>query len=387
MTFSSPVIVEAKRSPMGLFGGSLSQLSAVDIASQVVRSMLDEGLEALDSVSLGCVLQAGLGQAAARQVVLKSGLSLNTPALLINKVCGSGMAAIVWAAQQLQQQGVHMLLAGGMESMSRAPGLTPGRFGWKFGHQTMRDHLLLDGLEDAATHKSMGMLVEDTIHAEGLNRDAHDAYAENTARRVLDAQKNNFFNKQIVPLSVKNALLEADETLTKVDVQKIRKLRPAFKETGMLTAATSSGLADGAAVLALATEAFAREKELSFSAFMKGWATFACAPKDFIKAPIGATEKLLAQLEWHPKDVDVWEVNEAFATAPLLFMKAFDIGAERMNMWGGALCLGHPLGSSGARIVVQLAHLLVEKKLKRGVAAICIGGGEGMALALENAKT
>jgi acetyl-CoA C-acetyltransferase len=383
---TNTVIVEAKRSPMGAFGGALKDHSASELAAAVCRAMqplLHSVWQDIQHVLMGCVLPAGMGQAPARQVVQKSGLDDAVRALTLNKVCGSGMVGLMWSSYLLQENPQQVILAGGMESMSRAPYLLDGRFGWKFGHRKAVDHMLRDGLEDSALGLSMGLLAEDTAREVELDREAHDAYAMVSAERALAAQQVGQLAPLITPITLKKGMLQVDETLGKVNLEKIPTLRAAFKENGVLTAATSSGLADGACVLALTSEDFAAQKGLKARAVIKGSASFSCVSQRFIHALVEATRQLLAQLDWSAQEVDVWEVNEAFATVPLLFMKELSVPQDGLNRWGGALALGHPLGASGARIVAQLLAVMEKEDVRRGVAAICIGGGEGLALALE----
>ena len=384
-TKNGPVICAARRTPHGLFGGSIASLTAPTWASYALKACAnDVGDSPVSSVILGCVLSAGLGQAPARQALISAGLSTHTDAMHINKVCGSGMAAVIAACHQLGSQPDQLILAGGMESMSGAPSLINDRFGYRFGHQVAQDHLLYDGLEDRYEGpRSMGCLAERMAEKQGIGRDVQDTYALQGAKRALAAQKEGLFDAEMTPVSLNGVTLDSDETLSRLRPEKISSLKPAFKEGGTITAATSSALADGAAALALTSSSYAAQNDISPLARVARWSSFSGRPDEFILAPIEAAKRLLKDLSWDMTDVDVWEVNEAFAVVPLAFGQALNIPQERMNVCGGALALGHPLGASGARILVTLVHTMVREGLKRGVAAICIGGGEGLAVAIE----
>ena len=384
-TKNGPVICAAMRTPHGLFGGSMASLKAPIWASYALKACAQDVEGApISSVMLGCVLSAGLGQAPARQALISAGLSTAIDAMHINKVCGSGMAAVIAACHRLGSQPDQVILAGGMESMSGAPSLINGRFGYRFGHQMVQDHLLYDGLEDHYDGpQSMGCLAEYMAEKRGLDRARQDEYALKGAERALKAQQGGWFEAEMAPVAFKDVTLDQDETLSRLRPEKIPSLKPAFKEGGTITPATSSALADGAAVLALTSEDYAKGSGLSPLARVVGWSSFSGSPKEFTLAPIEATKGLLKDLSWCVVDVDVWEVNEAFAVVPIAFGDDFGIPQECMNVCGGALALGHPLGASGARILVTLVHTMIRHDQKRGVAAICIGGGEGLAVALE----
>ena len=382
---NGPVICAARRTVHGSFGGSVSALRSHEWGCYALRACADDikGV-AIDSVILGCVLSAGLGQAPARQALMSAGLSPHVEAMHLNKVCGSGMAAVIRACHQLNHYPEQMILAGGMESMSGAPSLINGRFGYRFGHQVVQDHLLYDGLEDRYEGvQSMGCLAENMAQKRALSRERQDEYAFKGAMRALEAQKEGRFKGETVAVSSGKIILDCDETLQRVRPEKIKCLKPAFKENGTITPATASSLADGAAALALTSPVYAAKHDLEPLGHVVGWASFSGNPRDFTLAPIEATQKLLSDISWRLSDVDVWEVNEAFAVVPLAFQDVLGVPKECMNVWGGALALGHPLGASGARILVTLLHVLKHTGGKRGVAAICIGGGEGLAVAVE----
>lgn len=383
---ATPVILDAKRTPHGAFLGTLSTFSATDLVGLLLKNCLSRPAFSANQVSgllMGCVLSAGLGQAPARQVVLKGGLLDTTPAVLLNKVCGSGMMAIIHGCLQLLENGKQILLTGGMESMSRAPYMASSRTGYKFGHQPFVDHMLYDGLEDAQSKRAMGCFAEDLAASEKLSRKAQDHYARQSLERLLAADKEELFADEKVSLPLKKQAFTHDEPIQRINFDKIETLKPAFKEQGTITAASASALADGASILSLSSYAFATKKGLPTRAFIRGWASFSTAPKHFTLAPVGAVEKLLKKLAWQAKDVDLWEINEAFAVVPMAFMRLLKVPYDKVNVWGGALGLGHPLGASGARVVVTLLHALEAANQKRGIAAVCIGGGEGLALALE----
>ena len=383
---TDPVVLIAKRTPHGSFLGSYSSLSASDLSAMLIKRCLAEKMflaENIHGVVMGCVLTAGLGQAPARQGVLKSGLFDTTPGFVVNRVCGSGMAAVVQSCLELQHNDRQIFLAGGMESMSQAPHLTFMRLGQKLGHRSLIDHMLFDGLEDAQQQKMMGCFAEELAASEKITRKAQDTYTLQSLERVLSSENNGCFEKERVSLPLKKGFLKNDEPLQRVQPAKVESLKPVFSPQGTVTAASSSGLADGASILALSSFRLASKKGLKPMAFIRGWASFATTPKNFTVAPVGAVEMLLKKLAWHVNDVDLWEVNEAFAVVPMAFMRFLKIPSQKVNVCGGSLGLGHPLGSSGSRIIVTLLHALEARQQKKGIAAICIGGGEGLAIAVE----
>jgi len=382
-----PVILAAKRTPHGKMGGFFSRLTAIDLAGEVVKNSIEElglGCESVKNIVMGCVLSAGLGQAPARQVAFKAGLLESTAALMMNKVCGSGMAALIYGCAQLCEEAHQVVVCGGMESMSGAPYLARARRRLQFGHDVFWDHILIDGLEDAyEAGASMGLFAEELALSENLSRDAQDHYAVESVKRTLNAFQKGFFKKEMAPVMCSKDIFDQDESLPNLKPEKIKTLKPAFKKNGTITAATASGLADGASTLLITTDVYAKKIKTKPKALIAGWAHFSGTPKRFTLAPVGAVERLLSKLGWRHQEVDLWEVNEAFAVVPMAFMNLLKIPFDKVNVYGGALSIGHPLGSSGARVLVTLLNALEERNLKRGIAAVCIGGGEGLAVAIE----
>jgi len=375
MNFNDPiVIVSACRTPLGAFLGSLAASSATDLGAAAVKAA---AIVPPDEVFMGCVLPAGLGQAPARQAALKAGLPESVPATTISKVCGSGMAAIIRAHDAVAAGSLDVVLAGGMESMSNAPYLLDkARTGLRFGHAKMQDHMLLDGLEDAYDKgKSMGVFADETAAKLQISRVEQDAFAAASVARARAAN----FTAEIVPLGE----VTQDEGPQKAKPEKIPQLKPAFTPDGTVTAASSSSISDGAAALLLMKKSEATKRGLKILAEIRAHATHAQKPAEFTLAPIGAIEKVLKKSGWKAGDVDLFEINEAFAVVTLAAMKALNLPHEKVNVKGGACALGHPIGASGARIVVTLLHALKERGLKKGVAALCIGGGEATAVAVE----
>ncbi len=386
------VIVSAKRTPMGAFQGALSALNAPKLGSIAIGGVLQAAslpASDVDEVIMGCVLPAGLGQAPARQAAIGAGIDPSTSCTTINKVCGSGMKAVMLACDQVRLNNARIVIAGGMESMTNAPYLLDrARSGYRFGHGKILDHLQLDGLEDPYhSGRLMGAFAEDTAAHFHFTRQDQDAYATESFRRVQEAVSKGFFNKEIVPLDLgdgKNSLsLQQDETPSKVKVEKIPNLKPAFHPEGTVTAANSSSIADGAAAVMVMTAQEAQKRGLTPMAIVRGHSSHAQEPQWFTTAPIGAIEKLLQNLKWSLDEVDLFEINEAFAVVSMAALKKMNIPHEKVNIWGGATTLGHPLGASGARILVTLLHALEQRGLSKGIAAICIGGGEATAIAVE----
>ena len=386
------VIISAKRTPMGAFQGALSALNAPKLGSIAIEGALQAASLSgsdVDEVIMGCVLPAGLGQAPARQAAIHAGIKPSTSCTTINKVCGSGMKAVMLACDQVRLNNTYIMVAGGMESMTNAPYLLDrARSGYRLGHGKIIDHLMLDGLEDPYhSGRLMGAFAEDTAAHFHFTRQDQDAYATESFRRVQEAVSKGFFNKEIVPLDLiegKNPLsLQQDETPSKVKVEKIPHLKPAFRPDGTVTAANSSSIADGAAVVTLMTAKEAHQRGLAPMAVIRGHSSHAQEPQWFTTAPIGAIEKLLQNLQWSIDDVDLFEINEAFAVVTMVALKKMNIAHEKVNIWGGATTLGHPLGASGARILVTLLHALEQRGLSKGIAAVCIGGGEATAIAVE----
>lgn len=380
------VVVAAKRSPIGGLLGQLSHLSAIDLATATHQSAIKSSqLESkeIDSVWMGCVLSAGLGQAPARQTAVKAGLSNHCAAVTLNKVCGSGLQAI-WSAHDSIRLGQSKIaLCGGMESMSNAPYLLPkARQGYRLGDASCLDHLWCDGLEDAydQDHALMGCFAQASATALNLSRGAQDDYARTSMQWALNAQAQGAFINEIVAIGD----LFQDEQPQVEKLEKLARLKPIFAPNGTITAGNSSSIADGAASLILMSASEAKARNIKPLAKILGFAQFAHQPAAFPTAPIDAVKRLLAQLAWQASQVDLWEINEAFAMVSLACMQALDIDRARVNVNGGACALGHPIGASGARIVVTLIHALQARGLTTGIATLCIGGGEALAIAVEN---
>ncbi|OXY83556.1 acetyl-CoA C-acyltransferase [Oceanimonas doudoroffii] len=385
------VIVAAARTPMGGLMGALGnepahRLGSVAIGAALARSGVNAGQ--VDEVVMGCVLPAGQGQAPARQAALGAGLPVSAPCTTVNKMCGSGMKALMLAYDQLMAGSASVMVAGGMESMSLAPYLLPkARAGLRLGHGQLQDHMFLDGLEDAFEGDLMGCFAQRTADDFGITRQQMDDFAIASLHRAQRAILEGDFREEIAPVTVAgrkgNTLVDTDEQPGNADLKKIPTLKPAFAKDGTVTAANSSSISDGAAALILTTKDKAEELGLKPLARVLGHATHAQLPAEFTLAPIGAIQKLLKQQGWNAKEVDLFEINEAFAVVTLLAMKELGLGADKVNVNGGACALGHPIGASGARIVVTLLHALRRRGLSKGVAALCIGGGEATALAIE----
>jgi len=386
------VIVSAARTPMGGFLGDLACLSAAELGAAAIRSTLERaGLaaEAVDTVLMGCVLQAGQGQAPARQAALGAGLSQAVQCTTLNKMCGSGMQALMLGHDQLLAGSSEVLVAGGMESMSNAPYLlTRARGGYRMGHGQVLDHMFLDGLEDAYERgRLMGTFAEDCAQQYRFSREEQDAYALESLRRAQQAITDGSFASEIVAVEVpqgrERRQVDTDEQPPKARPDKIPGLKPAFREGGTVTAANASSISDGAAALLLMRLSEAQERGLKPLARIVGHAGHAQAPNLFTTAPVSAIQRLLARIEWPLETVDLFEINEAFAVVPMVAMRELGIDHAKLNVNGGACALGHPIGASGARILVTLLAALQQSDLKRGVAAVCIGGGEATAVAIE----
>ncbi|MEO7953444.1 MAG: acetyl-CoA C-acyltransferase [Polaromonas sp.] len=386
------VIVSAARTPIGGLLGDFSTLSAHQLGAVAIRAAVERaGIpgDAVDEALMGNCLMAGQGQAPARQAGFKGGLPASTGAVTLSKMCGSGMEATLLASDQLLAGSRDMVVAGGMESMTNAPYLLPkGRAGMRIGHDRIFDHMMLDGLEDAyEPGRSMGTFGEDCADKYGFTREAQDAFATASVQRAKAATESGAFQSEITPVMVKGrageTVISTDEAPGKVKLDKIPTLKPAFRKDGSITAASSSSISDGAAALVLARESTAKELGAKPIARIVGHATFAQAPEWFSTAPVGAVHKLLKKIGWEVKDVDLWEINEAFAVVPMAAMKELGISHDIVNVNGGACALGHPIGASGARIIVTLMYALKARGLKKGVATLCIGGGEATAMAIE----
>lgn len=384
------VIAGAARTPMGGFQGEFSALDASDLGGVAIKAALqDAGSVIVEEVLMGCVLPAGQGQAPARQASFKAGLGQEVPATTLNKMCGSGMKAAMIAYDQIALGQSEVVLAGGMESMTNAPYMLPKmRGGARLGHSQVIDHMFLDGLEDAYDKgRLMGTFAEDCAESFQFTREVQDSYALTSLSRALKAQESGAFDGEIAPVSVRSrkgtVLVTNDEQPATARPDKIPQLKPAFREDGTVTAANASSISDGAAALVLASGNAARDQGLSVRAKVIGHASHAQAPGLFTTAPVPAAQKLLDRIGWQIGDVDLWEVNEAFAVVPLAFMHEMGLSHDIVNVNGGACALGHPIGASGARIIVTLLNAMEKRGAKRGVAAICIGGGEGTAIAIE----
>lgn len=384
------LISGAARTPMGGFQGAFSDTPASELGGAAIRAALaDADATTVDEVLMGCVLPAGQGQAPARQAGFAGGLSEGVPATTLNKMCGSGMKAAMMAFDQIALGHADVMIAGGMESMSNAPYLLPKmRDGARLGHGAVIDHMFLDGLEDAYDKgRLMGTFAEDCAEAFQFTRERQDAYALASLSRALEAQASGAFADEIAPMTLTtrkgSTEVAADEQPATARPEKIPTLKPAFRAEGTVTAANSSSISDGAAAMVLSSQTAAEAQGLRVRARIVGHASHAQAPGLFTTAPVPAAQKLLARIGWDVADVDLWEVNEAFAVVPLAFMHEMGVDHSIVNVNGGACALGHPIGASGARIMVTLLNALEKRGLTRGVAAICIGGGEGTAIAIE----
>ena len=384
------IIAGASRTAMGGFQGAFSELDAPALGGAAIKAaMAGAGVATVDEVLMGCVLPAGQGQAPARQAGFAAGLGEEVPATTLNKMCGSGMKAAMMAFDQIALGHADTMIAGGMESMTNAPYLLPKmRGGARIGHQNVQDSMFLDGLEDAYDKgRLMGTFAEDCAESFQFIREAQDAYALTSLARAIEAQKSGAFESEIAPVTLSTRAgatqISEDEQPGNARPDKIPNLKPAFRKDGTVTAANSSSISDGAAALVLASEETAKANAMPIRARILGHASHAQAPGLFTTAPVPAAQKLLAQIGWAKDEVDLWEVNEAFAVVPMAFMHEMGLDHEIVNVNGGACALGHPIGASGARIMVTLLNALETRNLKRGVAAICIGGGEGTAIAIE----
>ena len=386
------VIVSAARTPMGAFQGDFSDLAAHDLGGAAIQAAVERaGIkpELVEEVLFGNCLMAGQGQAPARQAGFKGGLPQSTGAVTLSKMCGAGMEATILAHDQLIAGSREVMIAGGMESMTNAPYLLKkGRGGYRMGHDKIFDHMMLDGLEDAyEPGRSMGTFGEDCAAKYSFTREQQDAFAIASVTRAKAATESGAFAKEIAPVTVKDRsgerVVSVDEGPGKVKLDKVTSLKPAFKKDGTITAASSSSINDGAAALVLMRASTAKAQGLKPLATIIGHATHAQEPNWFATAPVGATQKLLAKTGWTVGDVDLWEINEAFAVVPMALMAELDIPHEKVNVNGGACALGHPIGASGARIMVTLMYAMKARGLTKGLATLCIGGGEATAMAIE----
>jgi acetyl-CoA C-acetyltransferase len=385
------VIVAAKRTPMGGFMGGLSAVSATTLGATAIRGAMaaaNLSNDQVDEVIMGCVLPAGLKQAPARQAALEADLALSTACTTINKVCGSGMKAAMQAHDAILAGSIDVAVAGGMESMTNAPHLLPqGRAGIKMGQGLVLDHMMTDGLENAYDGIAMGCFAQATADESAFTREDMDAYAIRSLARANAAIADGAFVNEISPVTIKSrrgdSVFEIDEQPGNARPDKIPSLRPAFKKDGTITAANSSSISDGAAALVMMKLSTAQKQGLTPLCKIVAHATNAQKPAEFTVAPVGAMQKVLAKANWTAADVDLFEINEAFAMVTMLGIKALDLDVEKVNVNGGACALGHPLGASGARIVVTLIHALKNRGLSKGIASLCIGGGEATAIAIE----
>lgn len=385
------VILGAKRTPMGAFQGAFSAVTATQLGSIAIQGALADATlssSEIEKVLMGCVLPAGLGQAPARQAALGAGLPVSVPCTTLNKVCGSGMKAVMIAASDIRLKDVDVAIAGGMESMTNAPYLLDkARSGYRMGHKTILDHMLLDGLENAYDHLPMGLFAERTAQKYNFTREAQDAFAIASDLKAIKACEDGTFAAEITPVHLElgkvSINVTQDECPFKVKVDRIPSLRPAFEKDGTVTAANSSSISDGAAALVLSSRTYADQHKLKPRAVIRGYTSHAQEPEWFTTAPVKAIQKLLDSLGWTIEDVDLFEINEAFAVVTMAAIADLQIPPEKVNVHGGACALGHPIGASGARILVTLLNALEQKGLKRGIAALCIGGGESTAMAIE----
>jgi acetyl-CoA C-acetyltransferase len=386
------VIAAAKRTPIGAFQGALAPVSATDLGATAAAAAIEDcGVkpEDISEVIFGCVLPAGLGQAPARQAALAAGLPSSVGCTTINKVCGSGMKAVMLAHDLIKAGSADIVLAGGMESMSNAPYLLPkARQGLRMGHQEILDHMFLDGLQNPYDNNMMGHFAEQTVDRYQFTREDQDAFATASVRRALEATQKGLFDDEIVPVLVRTRRTETrvdkDEEPFRCELDKIPEMRPAFRrDGGTVTAASSSSISDGAAALVITSAAAAEEKGLDPLARIVAHSGFAHAPEWFTTAPVFAIEALQNKLGWTPDDVDLYEINEAFAVVAMAAIRDLELDHSKVNVNGGACALGHPIGATGARLLVTLVHALRNRGQERGIASLCIGGGEATAVAVE----
>ena len=391
MSDQSIVIVSGVRTPMGGFQGSLSSISAVDLGAISIREAVSRAgipAEAVEEVIMGCVLPAGLKQGPARQASLNAGLPAATGCTTINKLCGSGMKAVMQAHDALKAGSASIMVAGGMESMSNAPYIIEkARSGLRMGHGEIKDHMFFDGLEDARTGRLMGSFAQDTADQNGLTREDMDAYAIESLKRAQAAIESGVLANEIIPVTVKTrkgeVVVKDDEQPLNANLDKIPTLKPAFKKDGTVTAANASSISDGASALVLMTAAEAERRGLKPLARIVGHATQSQDPSEFTLAPIGAMTNLFNKTGWTAADVDLFEINEAFAMVTMLAMREHGLDHAKVNIYGGACAQGHPVGSTGSRLIVTLINALQQTGGKRGVASLCIDGGEATAVAIE----
>lgn len=385
------VIVSGARTPMGSFQGQFSSVSAVDLGAAAIKATVERSgvsVADIDEVIMGCVLPAGLGQGPARRASRGAGIPDTSGCVTINKLCGSAMKAVMLGVDLIKVGTNKVVVAGGLESMSNAPYLLDkARGGYRMGHGKVMDHMFTDGLEDSDTHRLMGTFAQDTADQYGFTREAMDHFAIESLQRARDATEKGSFADEITPITVQHrkgeSVIDKDEQPFKADPAKIPQLRPAFSKDGTITAANSSSISDGAAAVLLMSANEAEQKGLSVLARIIGHSTESRHPSEFTIAPIGAIGSLLEKTGWSVNDVDLFEINEAFAVVAMAAMRDHNLSHDKVNVHGGACALGHPIGASGCRILLTLIHAMKQRKSKRGIASLCIGGGEATAIAIE----
>lgn len=384
-------IVAARRTPIGSFQGALSALTSPQLGAAAAQAAIkDSGLKAgqIEETIFGCVLPAGLGQAPARQAALAAGVPQNVPATTVNKMCGSALKAVMLATDQIRAGSANIVLAGGFESMTNAPYLLPkARSGLRMGHAQILDHMLLDGLQSPFDGQAMGVFADVTAKKYGFSRAQQDEFAAESVRRALAAIESGHFNSEVTPVTITDRkgerVIAKDETPFTCDIAKIPNMKPAFNKDGTVTAASSSSISDGAAALVVASASAVRAHNLRPLARIVAYASHAQAPEWFTTAPVGAIQSVLSKTGWNAGEVDLYEINEAFACVTLVAIHDLRLDRGKVNVNGGACALGHPIGATGARILTTLVHALEYRGLKRGIASLCIGGGEAAALAVE----
>lgn len=391
MPANEVVIVSGARTPMGGLQGSLSQVSAVELGASAIRAAVERAgitQDSIDEVIMGNVLSAGLRQGPARQAALQAGLSQSTGCVTINKLCGSGMQAAIYAHDLIKAGSANTVIAGGMESMTNAPHIVNNaRTGVRTGHTQFADHMFHDGLEDASSGRPMGSFAQETADQYGLTREQMDAFAIESLTRAQNAINDGSLKDEIVPVTISSrrgeTVVKDDEQPLKANLEKIPSLRPAFSKEGSITAANASSISDGASALLLMSAAEAEKRELKPLARIISHSRYSQAPAEFTIAPIGAIKELLLKTGWSKEDVDLFEINEAFAMVTMLAIQELDLDASKVNIHGGACAQGHPIGSTGSRIIISLIYALKKLGKKKGIASLCIGGGEATAIALE----
>ncbi|OOR87155.1 thiolase family protein [Moraxella bovis] len=388
---SNPVIISASRTPMGAFQGAFASLSSPQLGAVAIRSVLDKaGVsdDKIDEVVMGCVLSAGVGQAPARQAMRLANMPDSVGATMINKVCGSGLMSVMTACNAIKAGDKSAVIAGGMDSMTNAPYVLPkARGGFRMGHGEIRDLMFFDGLQDAESGKLMGVYAQEMADKKGYTRTQMDDFAISSLKKAMNAIDNGYFKDEICPVTVStrkgDVVVDTDEQPANANIDKIPTLKPAFTKEGTITPANASSISDGASAVLVTSDEFAKANNLPVLARIVAHASHAQHPSEFTITPVGAVQTVLDKAGWTAKDVDVWEINEAFAMVTLSAIDAFELDADKVNIHGGACALGHPLGSSGARILVTLIHALKRVGGKKGVASLCIGGGEAVAMAIE----